>query len=562
MKVETVTRLALPMAGHNWSLPEDKRPSTPCRMMPTKIPSRRTDGPTGLRLHEPQRKDLIPHCLSSPARQRSAIGVNVGLFLRDPKPPTQWKQCFESSITRDLWPNSFITRALAGGCQRSSTSLSLAQDKEKSRRPHTQPLQLSLLPREILVEIMKHVEWDDVLILRKCCRSLNLASKEREVWCSLLKRYCETTFPRPFFLSKPLQHSTREELEARITPRTQRFAVSDYPEGLYGPLATLPGNRFILYGSNEGTVYYGDPLHLASTLSPLLPSPFEGPLPVGTCISLDILATQGIPIDPDIPVVDATWESRLFPPTFRLAVCLTQYEAAFIEVYDITAEVQDGDVRYSSTRLKSHALTSRKETVKTTKPCSLLGNHLAYVARTNAVRIIDWTSFDPQDPTARICPPNFVSYLLLLPNRRILMMRGTVIICDWEKGRRLTTANSPDAWSEPEWESSDFFVTPHPFTSPFYIRRSIRLVPAGGDNVLLGLTIPVDVEKRLAPSGNGVATVRLLEAPIPYGSYRRWFGYRKGAYLDQDDDNLVCYRWPDDDLPPRSHQSARLPGHF
>ncbi|EAU92125.2 hypothetical protein CC1G_11410 [Coprinopsis cinerea okayama7 len=408
-----------------------------------------------------------------------------------------------------------------------------------------QPLQLSPLPREMLVEIMKNVEWDDVLILRK----VSQPSVERT-------RGLVLTF----------EEILRDHISAPILP-VKTFTTLDTRRAgglnrLYGPLAVLPGNHFFLYGSNEGTVHYGDPLHLASTLSPLLPSPFEGPLPVGTCISLDILATQGIPIDPDIPVVDATWESRLFPPTFRLAVCLTQYEAAFIEVYDITAEVQDGDVRYSSTRLKSHALTSRKETVKTSKPCSLLGNHLAYVARTNAVRIIDWTSFDPQDPMARICPPNFVSYLLLLPNRRILMMRGTVIICDWEKGRRLTTANSPDAWSEPEWESSDFFVTPHPFTSPFYIRRSIRLVLAGGDNVLLGLTIPVDVEKRLAPSGNGVATVRLLEAPIPYGSYRRWFGYRKGAYLDQDDDNLVCYRWPDDDLPPRSHQSARLPGHF
>ncbi|EFI28777.1 hypothetical protein CC1G_13802 [Coprinopsis cinerea okayama7 len=34
-------------------------------------------------------------------------------------------------------------------------------------RPQREPLQLSRLPHEILVEIMKNLEWDDVLNLRK-----------------------------------------------------------------------------------------------------------------------------------------------------------------------------------------------------------------------------------------------------------------------------------------------------------------------------------------------------------------------------------------------------------
>ncbi|EAU92192.2 hypothetical protein CC1G_08815 [Coprinopsis cinerea okayama7 len=443
--------------------------------------------------------------------------------------------------------------------------------QQKSLRPLSEPLQLSCLPHEILVEIMKNVEWDDILVLRKarCCRSLNVASKEREVWCSLLKRYCETTFPRPFFLSKPLQHSTREELEARIvgwwsgwehlTPTTQTFSVHGHIEGLYGPLAALPGNRYFLYDSFEGSVYYGDPLDLASTLTPLLPSPFKGPLPAGACVSVDVLATQGIPIDPDIPVADATWESRLFPLAFRLAVCRRQSKMGFIEVYDITVQIQDGNVRYSSTQLKSHVLTSYDEVANVSHPCSLLGNYLAYGTMSNGVRIINWTSYDPGDPTTRICPPSILDYVLLLPNRRILLMGYNVSIWDWEQGRRLVAENSPDAWSTPDWESSDFFDLPHPFTSPVYIRGSIRLVLVGTDDVLLGVIIPMDTEKR---GTSEVSTVRLLETPTSLGHTTRWFGYRKGAYIGKDSEGLVCYKWPDDDLPPQSHQSIRLPGQF
>ncbi|EAU92189.2 hypothetical protein CC1G_08812 [Coprinopsis cinerea okayama7 len=175
----------------------------------------------------------------------------------------------------------------------------------------------------------------------------------------------------------------------------------------------------------------------------------------------------------------------------------------------------------------------------------------------NGVRIINWTSYDPRDPTTRICPPSIFKYVLLLPNRRILLMGYNVSIWDWEQGRRLVAENSPDAWSTPDWESSDLFDPPHPFTSPFYIRGSIRLVLVGTDDVILGVIIPTDMGKR-APSD--VSLVRLLEAPTSLGHTTRWFGYRKGAYLAKDSDSLVCYKWPDDDLPPHSHQSIRLPG--
>ncbi|EFI27115.1 hypothetical protein CC1G_14940 [Coprinopsis cinerea okayama7 len=75
---------------------------------------------------------------------------------------------------------------------------------------------LTHLPLEILMEIMKHVEWNDVLSLRRCCRALHSVSKDRDVWLSLLRRYCNTVIPRPFFLSKPLELYSSEDLEARI----------------------------------------------------------------------------------------------------------------------------------------------------------------------------------------------------------------------------------------------------------------------------------------------------------------------------------------------------------
>ncbi|KAG2022313.1 hypothetical protein CC2G_000075 [Coprinopsis cinerea AmutBmut pab1-1] len=210
---------------------------------------------------------------------------------------------------------------------------------QKSLRPLSEPLQLSCLPHEILVEIMKNAEWDGILVLRKVAQS---TERRKNV------RYFSRDIARPPFR---VPSSCQNLCNTRHRAKSGKLESLDGGPVCAGLWPHYPA--IVTFFTFEGTVYYGDPLDLASTLTPLLFSPFKGPLPAGACVSVDVLATQGIPIDPDIPAADATWESRLFPLAFRLAVCRRQSKTGFIEVYDIMVQIQDGDVRYSSTKLKS-----------------------------------------------------------------------------------------------------------------------------------------------------------------------------------------------------------------
>ncbi|KAG2009534.1 hypothetical protein CC2G_012457 [Coprinopsis cinerea AmutBmut pab1-1] len=432
----------------------------------------------------------------------------------------------------------------------------------KSRRVERQILRLSHLPPEILVEIMKHIEWSDVLSLRRCCRTLHSVSKDREVWLLLLRRYYDTVIPRPFFLSKPLELCSGDDLEARVVqwwtgweglrPTVQTFTTDANMSDNWGPLCPLPGDQFFLYKGTDGSIFYCNPGQPDAPMHLLVPSPYPSNYSVEVCVAVDVLGTQGIDGAPTLSS-DWSFEHRLFPPAFRLAVCRYARRTGSIEIWEIRPEVEGGAIGYSS-----HLLKSFSDKVRPTC-CSLLGDHVAYHSSSaSATRIVDWTAVADEGPVLGVnIALSSPFYILLLPHRRILVHSSYIYLVDWKLCHQ--SESSPTSRIRPQWQSTERFRKPHPYSIPFYIDNSIRLIWYRlQSRALTGVIISNDLDVAVSDS---IAFAQLAECSVPVAHDELWFDYRKGlcVFRKMQRAHLLCYKWPGDSLPEPSFSEIAFP---
>ncbi|KAG2009457.1 hypothetical protein CC2G_012392 [Coprinopsis cinerea AmutBmut pab1-1] len=437
----------------------------------------------------------------------------------------------------------------------------LQWSKRKSRRIEPQILRLSHLPPEILVEIMKHIEWNDVLSIRRCCRTLHSVSKDREVWLSLLRRYCDTVIPRPFFLSKPVELCSGDDLEARVVQwwtgweglqsTVQTFTMDDSIPDIWGPLCPLPGDRYFLYKTNDGSIYYCNPSQADGPMHLLLPSPYPNDPCVSVSVAIDVIGTQNIDPESSLPSA-SSFENRLFPPVFRLAAV----RRSTVEIWEIRPEVQGEAIVYSARLLKSFVDNSE------TQCCSLLGDHVAYTLHPlrGGTKIVDWTAVADGRPVlgtdiALLQP----SYFLLLPHRRILAQSTYIYIADWNTSRQLDS--SPTSGIRPQWKSTEDFTHFHSYFVPFYIDNTFRFIVRSVERpALIGVIVSNDPDVAVPDS---VAFAQLAECdPAPHDD-DVWFDYRKGVCVFEKNERarLLCYKWPGDDLPEPSISEVAFPKH-
>ncbi|EFI27116.1 hypothetical protein CC1G_14941 [Coprinopsis cinerea okayama7 len=396
--------------------------------------------------------------------------------------------------------------------------------------------------------------------LQKCCRTLHSVSKDREVWLSLLRRYCDTVIPRPFFLPKPVKLCSGDELEARVVQwwtgweglrsTVQTFTTDGSIPDIWGPLCHFPGDQFFLYARLDGTIFYCDPRQPSAPMHLLVPSPYSSNSHVDVCVALDLLGTQCI--DGVAPLSsECSFENRLFPPVFRLAVCRDDWITSSVEIWEIRTELEGRrTIGYSASLLKSFV-----DDISATC-CSLLGNHVAYGTQPLAhkTRIVDWTSVSDGEPVRGIdIAIGGPDYILLLPHRRILILRNYIYISDWSTWN---PSDPPSSHSpiRAQWKSLEGYDQPHSFAVPFYIDNSIRLVLYG--LALTGLIISTDPDLAVPAS---VELTQLAECRAPILTDERWFGYRKGVTKQKQRAQLLCYKWPGDSLPEASFSEVELP---
>ncbi|KAF9479316.1 hypothetical protein BDN70DRAFT_696960 [Pholiota conissans] len=78
------------------------------------------------------------------------------------------------------------------------------------------PTTITDLPLELLAEILKNVEWRDILRIRQACWWLNHASKARDTWVQVFSRLVWSSFENnlePPRLERPIEMHTSSELE-------------------------------------------------------------------------------------------------------------------------------------------------------------------------------------------------------------------------------------------------------------------------------------------------------------------------------------------------------------
>ncbi|KAH0589874.1 hypothetical protein H2248_000065 [Termitomyces sp. 'cryptogamus'] len=129
--------------------------------------------------------------------------------------------------------------------------------KAKSR------LRFSALPSEVLAEILKHVHWRDLLMMRQVCKQLNDVSRTRAVWTSQYQSYlAEKKFrlaaeePNDLYSSAELESWVLQRRSAdkewEITnPVRERSIFLDHETYT---LTMVPGGRWLLAALSDGSV--------------------------------------------------------------------------------------------------------------------------------------------------------------------------------------------------------------------------------------------------------------------------------------------------------------------
>ncbi|KAG2022352.1 hypothetical protein CC2G_000110 [Coprinopsis cinerea AmutBmut pab1-1] len=422
------------------------------------------------------------------------------------------------------------------------------------------------LPNEIQIEILKHLEWDEVLALRQCCRLLYSLSKEWHVWYNLFLKYRETTFAQPYFLPKPLEYCSSNDLESHVTNwwsvfgrttgesievATYSFDQEAVPR-LRGPLLPLP-SRHYLYTARDGTIYYGDPCQPAMGMHVLVPSPFSGEtFHVRTNVALDFHLARG----PDV-------RTSSFLMAFRLAVTRQpDDDPGVVEIWEIASQLEQGVLTgYSTTLLQSIT----EDPCVDIRYCSIFAEHVAYVVygHDDFVSIVNWTNIEKDRSLSRtvISGGRAVERLFLLPSKRILIMY-TSSMCIWDWGRKCSTITSLEDPAlqlevDPEWMHPQSPLSLHPFITPYMFRDCTRFVVLAFQDYIFGVSIPTNPDADLATS---VTVTRHADVPFQGGGEEnRFFGYSKGVYFGNGAYHFITYRWSDDENSSCSYGTIDAP---
>jgi len=239
------------------------------------------------------------------------------------------------------------------------------------------------------------------------CQRLRDASLARPVWLSLVQWYSDTIQPRPFWLEKPLDLYTDRELEYLILrwqsaraagrgPMQPMELPLSIPENYLQSAHLLPGGRWLLFGTNDGSVKYHD-LNSHRKISEavtLVPSQFDQDANTTVLLSVDM--------DSDAEYMTfnlGIMKWRLFPlggdpdyPNFP-------HYARWIEVSRITSYWDENGLVEG---LHAERLACfREEYMCGYKSFTLRGRHVAYslysfkpsitMGEGDNVAIVDWT---------------------------------------------------------------------------------------------------------------------------------------------------------------------------
>lgn len=238
-------------------------------------------------------------------------------------------------------------------------------------------------------------------------------SRGRQIWRQLFLRNIGITIPYPFFLSKPLNDCSADDIEADLRrwesgwgsqsrqpkidkcPVGRDQSVKEPPVSLQST-CLLPGGRWLIVGYEDGSVWSFDLLKQDKpcgkvTRKLLIPSPFEGTehdgSPIQVQLSIDFSSHEALGDSQDTYTLQQL--------NIAVVACPKMYRTASTRITVWRVHLSGGLDGAESELCLGQQLSSFTEIwTAALKDCSLLGPALAYsmgLSPAKCVVVVRWS---------------------------------------------------------------------------------------------------------------------------------------------------------------------------
>ncbi|RXW13578.1 hypothetical protein EST38_g12276 [Candolleomyces aberdarensis] len=283
------------------------------------------------------------------------------------------------------------------------------------------PKGLLALPTEILLLIMKELEWDDILNLRMTCKTLHEPSRSKDVWTELLRRYVQHSMPTPSNLPRSLSQCSSDVIENIVVKSQTELIIANsivashsfnIPDTSVRTIHLVPGGRWLLAGCADGSVWYYDLDLLSSTNDGSSTQAGRPHLLLESPLSAQQVSENRagvfIAIDHTSKLVNASKNPYKALESFNLAVTVTIMPAGIrsathsFQVWRVDV-VTNASNKGEPTGIKAlQRLSFFKDTACTIKDISIHDIHLAYCLAhpSGTTVIVDWRSVNEKAATS------------------------------------------------------------------------------------------------------------------------------------------------------------------
>ncbi|KAH6901423.1 hypothetical protein BKA70DRAFT_1309499 [Coprinopsis sp. MPI-PUGE-AT-0042] len=453
---------------------------------------------------------------------------------------------------------------------------SFVSSRTKLKLLHRQR-QLITLPEEVLAMFMMELDVQSLVRLRSTCRLLNRVSRSRHIWRNIFLLGLGDTIPRPFFLSKPLQDCSAEDIEADLRrwetgwgsgprePHIGKREVDSDQENKRSPaslqtLCLIPGGRWLIVGYEDGSVWSldlsdhdGSSGKICRKL--LVPSPFESTEHSETRLQVKL----SVDFSSDEALGDSQKTYHIQQFNIAVMVCPMKYKLASTHIDVWRVHVSNGSDRWGL-RLGEHLSSFTEIGTAALQDCSLLGSALAYslgTAPATCVVIVRWPAANgkPKDKVNRHYLPGLaLDKAILLPGDRLFGINGRRVayVYDWAKNFPTSTLQ-PHEQLFPRVTPSLRHEAPmrnvHGISPPMVLHNTTRILVQGTSSVS-GFQIPVEGDSKKA------AVTCLVKGRFGFGQAQA-YGYHRGVGFSNHD--LLTsseYRWPGETASPEAQNAG------
>ncbi|KAJ2933193.1 hypothetical protein H1R20_g3872, partial [Candolleomyces eurysporus] len=249
------------------------------------------------------------------------------------------------------------------------------------------PKGLLALPTEILLLIMKELEWDDIINLRMTCKTLHEPSRSKDVWTKLLRRYVQYSMPTPFILPRSLSQCSSDAIEGIVLKSQAELVIPNGSVWYYD---------LNLFSTDVGSSTQAGRPHL------LLESPLSAQE------ASENQAGVFIAIDHTSKLVNASKNPYKVLESFNLAVTVTIMPAGIssiahsFQVWRVDVVTNASDKRELTGIKALRRLSFFKDTACIIKDISIHDIHLAYCLAhpSGTTVIVDWCSVNEKSATS------------------------------------------------------------------------------------------------------------------------------------------------------------------